>query len=169
MKGFQEISCSQLKDNPFTLIGKDWMLVTAGTEEKYHTMTASWGGVGFLWNKNVAFTFIRPQRYTLEFVDQNEYYTLSFYGEEMRKALSFCGSKSGRDYDKARETGLVPVFDEKAPYFEQARLVLVCRKLYKQDFSPACFIDQPLDSTYKDKDYHKMFIGEIVKVLVKNG
>ena len=169
MKGFQEISCSQLKDNPCTLIGKDWMLVTAGTEEKYNTMTASWGGVGFLWNKNVAFTFIRPQRYTLEFVDQNEYYTLSFYGEEMRKALSFCGSKSGRDYDKARETGLVPVFDEKAPYFEQARLVLVCRKLYKQDFSPACFIDQSLDSNYKDKDYHKMFIGEIVKVLVKNG
>lgn len=169
MKGFREIDCNQINDNPFTLIGKDWMLVTAGTQEKYNTMTASWGGVGFLWNKNVAFTFIRPQRYTLEFVDENEYYTLSFYGEEMRRALSFCGSKSGRDYDKAGETGLLPVFEEQAPYFEQARLVLVCRKLYKQDFSPACFVDQTLESNYKEKDYHKMFIGEIVKALIKEG
>lgn len=169
MSNFTEIDCKSISENPFKLIGKDWMLVTAGSKEKYNTMTASWGGVGVLWNKNVAYTFIRPQRYTLEFMDENEYYTLSFYNEDMRKALTFCGTKSGRDYDKAKETGLTPVFDEEAPYFEQAKLVLVCKKLYKQDFSPECFIEKELDNAnYKDKDYHKMFIGEIVKVLVRD-
>ncbi len=169
MNNFKEISCSELKNNPFTLIGKDWMLVTAGDENAYNTMTASWGGVGFMWNKDVAFTFIRPQRYTLEFVESNDYYTLSFFGEEYRKALSFCGSKSGRDYDKAKETGLTPLFDENAPYFEQAKLVLICKKLYKQDFEGNCFIEKELDEkNYQNKDYHQMFISEIVKVLVKN-
>ena len=121
----KEISPYELNDNIFKTIGKDWTLVTAGTEDKYNTMTASWGSVGIMWNKPVAFTFIRPQRYTYEFIENNEYYTLSVYGEEYRKALTLCGTKSGRDIDKAKETGLTPVFKEKAPYFEQARLVLV--------------------------------------------
>ena len=100
-------------------------------------------------------------------MEANDYYTLSFYPEAMRSALSYCGTKSGRDVDKAKETGLIPVFDEKAPYFAQARLVLVCKKLYAQDLTPDCFIDKTLDGNYKEKDYHKMFIGEIIKALIK--
>lgn len=168
MNEFTQTDCLALHDNLFKLIGKDWMLVTAGDQKSYNTMTASWGGAGVLWNKNVAFTFIRPQRYTLPFMEANDYYTLSFYPEDMRSALSYCGAKSGRNVDKAKETGLIPVFDEKAPYFSQARLVLVCKKLYAQDLTPSCFIDKTLDNNYKEKDYHKMFIGEIVKVLIKN-
>ena len=129
MFNFKEISPNEIRDNPFKLIGKDWMLVTAGDKSKFNTMTASWGGVGILWNKPVAFTFIRPQRYTFEFTEQGEYYTLSFFDEEYRKALNFCGTKSGRDYDKVKETGLTPVFSEDAPYFGEAKLVLVCKKL----------------------------------------
>ncbi len=164
----REISAFELNDNIFKTIGKDWTLVTAGTKEKYNTMTASWGSVGIMWNKPTAFTFIRPQRYTYEFLENNEYYTLSVYGEEYRKALTLCGTKSGRDTDKAKETGLTPVFDEKAPYFEQARLVLVCRKMYAQDLNEESIIDESIKGNYKDNDYHRMYVSEIVKVLVND-
>ena len=111
------------------------MLLTAGNEEKLNTMTISWGGTGILWNKPVAFVFVRPQRYTKEFIDSNKYFTMSGYSDEMRPAIKFCGRNSGREIDKIKETGLIPVFEEKAPYFKQAKLVLVCRKLYAQELS----------------------------------
>lgn len=167
MNSFKEINPQELQSNPFKLIGKDWMLVTAGNKEKYNTMTASWGGVGVLWNKNVAFTFIRPQRYTFEFLEQGEYFTLAFFDEEYKKVLSYCGSKSGRDVDKAKETGLTPVFDQAAPYFQQAKLVLVCKKLYGQFLTPESIIEPVLNESYPNKDYHKMYVSEIEKVFVK--
>ena len=165
---FQEINVREFSMKPFEMIGEEWMLVTAGDEEKYNTMTASWGGIGVMWGKNVAVTVIRPQRYTKEFVESHDTFTLSFYPRDYKKALSICGSKSGRDIDKAKETGLTPVFDQAAPYFEQASVVLVCKKLYAQPMDPAGFVDKSLDGRwYPDKDYHKMFVGEVVKVLVK--
>ena len=85
------------KEDVIKAIGKEWMLVTAGTPDKFNTMTASWGGVGYLWNKAVAFVFIRPERYTHEFVENNERLTLAFLGNENREILNFCGTKSGRD------------------------------------------------------------------------
>lgn len=165
---FKKINASEINENSFKLIGKDWMLVTAGNSNKLNTMTASWGGVGVLWNKNVAFSFIRPQRYTLKFMEENDYYTLSFFSDEYKKALTFCGRNSGRDCDKIKETGLTALFDENAPYFDEAKLVLVCKKLYVQDMTMECFVDKSLiNNNYPDKDYHKVFIGEIVKVLSK--
>ena len=112
---FREISVEELKDNPFTLINKDWMLITAGNREKHNTMTASWGGVGELWGRYVSTIYIRPQRYTLEFVEREDYYSLCFFGPEYRQALNLCGSKSGREVDKDAATGLTPCFDEAAP------------------------------------------------------
>ena len=112
---FQEISVEQLKDNPFTLINKDWMLITAGNQESHNTMTASWGGVGELWGKYVSTIYIRPQRYTLEFLEREDTYSLCFFDPEYRPALNLCGSKSGRDVDKDKETGLTPCFDQAAP------------------------------------------------------
>ena len=164
---FREISVEQLKDNPFTLINKDWMLITAGDAEKHNTMTASWGGVGELWGKYVSTIYIRPQRYTLEFVEREEYYSLCFFGPEYRQALSLCGSKSGRDVDKDAATGLTPCFDQAAPYYEQARLVFLCRKLYRQDMEESTFLDKGLLEKWYDNDLHRIFIGEIVKVLEK--
>ncbi len=164
---FREISVEELKDNPFTLINKDWMLITAGNQDKHNTMTASWGGVGELWGKYVSTIYIRPQRYTLEFVEREDFYSLCFFGPEYRKALSLCGSKSGRDVDKDAATGLTPRFDQAAPYYEQARLVFLCRKLYKQDMTEEAFLDKSLLDKWYDNDLHRMFIGEIVKVLVK--
>ena len=164
---FREISVEQLKDNPFTLINKDWMLITAGDAEKHNTMTASWGGVGELWGKYVSTIYIRPQRYTLEFVEREEYYSLCFFGPEYRQALSLCGSKSGRDVDKDAATGLTPCFDQAAPYYEQARLVFLCHKLYRQDMEESAFLDKGLLEKWYDNDLHRIFIGEIVKVLEK--
>ena len=164
---FREISVEELKDNPFTLINKDWMLITAGNQDKHNTMTASWGGVGELWGKYVSTIYIRPQRYTLEFVEQEDCYSLCFFGPEYRQALNLCGTKSGRDVDKDEATGLTVQWDEAAPYYKQARLVFICRKLYKQDMTQDAFLDKSLLEKWYDNDLHRMFIGEIVKVLEK--
>lgn len=157
-----------LDENVFSLIGDKWMLVTAGTPERCNTMTASWGGLGVLWGHPVATCYIRPQRYTYEFVEESAYFTLSFFEEAHRDALALCGAKSGRDMDKITACGLtvIPGAGD-APCFEQAALTLVCRKLYRQDLDPACFLDPAIEKHYPQKDYHRMYIGEIVEAFKK--
>ena len=168
MSGFKEIDIKSLQFNPFTMINDEWMLLSAGNKQKCNTMTVSWGSLGVLWNKPVATVYVRPTRYTLEFLDRESTFSLCVLGEGHRPALNYCGSHSGRDGDKVNAAGLTPVFEGQTPYFAEAKLVLVCKKLYKQDFSPACFLDQSLDdANYPKKDYHKMFIGSIEKILVK--
>ncbi len=164
---FIKIPCEELRANPFSSIGKQWMLVTAGDSEKCNTMTASWGGMGIMWNKNAAFIFIRPQRYTLGFIENSDYFTLSFYDEKYRSALRLCGSKSGRDCDKIKEAGLTPCFDLEAPYFDEAETVLVCKKMYGQYLNAESIIDSSVSSNYTDNDFHKMFIAEIVGAYVR--
>ena len=166
---FEKIDPKTLKENVFSLIGDQWMLITAGTPEHCNTMTASWGGLGVLWGKNVATIYIRPQRYTYEFVERSDFFTLAFFGREYHKALALCGAKSGREVDKAKACGFTVAAGEgKAPYFEQAELVLVCRKLYWQDMDPAHFLDPGIDGKwYPDQDYHRIYIGEIVECLKK--
>jgi len=167
--GFNEVKPESLKDNPFRLIGSDWMLVTAGTAEKFNTMTASWGGLGVLWERKVCFIFIRPTRYTYEFIEQAEVFTLSFFDEQYRKALQFCGTRSGRDTDKVSGSGLTPVKDRGFVYFNEARLVLLCRKIYDQDIHPERFVDASIEQMYPQKDYHRMYVGEIERCLTKGG
>lgn len=162
-----EISPNNLEKTPFEMIGKDWMLLTAGDENKYNTMTASWGGLGVLWNKNVVFAFVRPQRFTIEFMNDSDYFSCSFFDESYRNALAYCGKYSGRDVDKAKECNLTPDFTENAPFFKEANTVLVCKKLFIQDMTEDCFIDKTLLSNYENNDYHRVFVGEIVKVLKK--
>ncbi|MCH5300633.1 MAG: flavin reductase [Ruminococcus sp.] len=165
---FIEIKPEEIVENPFKLIGKDWALVTAGNDEKLNTMTISWGGVGIMWGKPVAFTFIRPQRYTMEFMQREDCYTMSFFDEKYRSALNFCGTKSGRDYDKVKETGLTPVFTaDDTPYFEEAKLVLVCKKMYAQDLNAESVILKPDVEKWYNNDYHTMFVSEITNVLIK--
>lgn len=164
----QEISVLGHED-AFQLISKEWMLVTAGNKENYNTMTASWGGVGFVWNKPVAFLFIRPERYTHDFLEKNERLTLSFYTEEYRKALQICGSKSGRDINKAKETGLTPIaLETGAMTFAQARMTLDCRKLFKTDMKAANFLDKSIfERWYNDQPgggLHTVYVVEIETV-----
>ena len=164
----KEIAIDRLSLNPFTTIGKEWMLIAAGDAKSSNMMTASWGGMGIMWGKPITMMVIRPQRYTIEFVEKHDYYSLCIFDEEYRDALNFCGTKSGRDFDKAKETGLTTVFDAEAPYFAEAKLVFICKKLYKQKLDPACFIDSEIDGRmYPTHDYHERFVGEVVKVLAK--
>ena len=158
MSTFKEISPFEIAQNPFSLIGKDWALVTAKNGDGCNTMTASWGGVGIMWNKPVTFGLL----------ENEEYFSMSFYPEEYRKALTFCGTNSGRDVDKVKECGFTPNYSEKAPYFEEAKLVLICRKLYAQELGKDSIIDESVVlPQYNGDDYHKMYISEIVKVLSK--
>ena len=168
MSDFKVINPNEITENPFDLIGRDWALVAAKNDDGCNMMTASWGGAGIMWNKPAAFTFIRPQRFTYGLIENEEYYSLSFYDEKYRDVLKFCGTKSGRDFDKAKECKLTPLYDEAAPYFEEAKLVLICRKMYAQDLNGESIIDEKLVAPqYKDGDYHRMYISEIVKVLKK--
>ena len=132
----KKIDIKNLQGNAVSLFDDKWCLITAGNEESYNTMTASWGALGELWNKDVCFIFIRPQRYTKEFVEREEYFTLSFFGEEYKKALTFCGRYSGRDYDKAKETGLTPVAIEDSMTFEESETVILCKISHSMKFLP---------------------------------
>ena len=164
---FQNVDPKTLNLNPFAAIGEQWMLITAGTAEKCNTMTASWGGLGVLWGVPMATAYIRPQRYTKQFVDENEYFTLSFFGQDYRPQLNLCGTKSGRDIDKVKECGFTVAAGEGgAPYFEQAELVLVCRKRMAMDMDEAAMPQDVKDKWYHG-DYHTMYWGEIVEALKK--
>ncbi|MBR4554136.1 MAG: flavin reductase [Ruminococcus sp.] len=169
-EGFRKVDFGELSKrlDVFGSIGSEWMLVTAGTPEKFNTMTASWGFIGVMWNKPCAVTAIRPQRYTKEFMDRGEYFTLSFYPPEMRKALAFCGSNSGRDVDKCCKTGLVPVAVGDTVAFEQARCILLCRKLYAQKMDADCFVDKGIVSEqYRLNDLHTAYYAEIIAAYEK--
>ncbi len=181
--GFQKVTGDNMRAavfNPFEKIGQEWALITAGDENGWNTMTVSWGFAGVMWGRNTFTTVIRPQRYTKEFVDNSDYFTVSFFREDYRKALSFCGAHSGRDCDKAKETGLTPLVIEDAAEaygtdyayhttaFEQADIVLVCRKAYVQEMKPECFVGSDNEvKWYPDKDYHVQYIGEIAAAYIK--
>ena len=170
MANFTEIAPQDINESAFKLIGKDWMLITAGTLDSFNTMTASWGGLGVIWNKPVCYCVIRPQRHTRGFMDSGDRFTLCFFEEKHRKALEYCGSHSGRDVDKIKATGLTSVkADSGAVYFAEARIVLECRKIYFQDIDPAGFVDPAIADNYPDRDYHRMYIGEITKCLTAAG
>ena len=162
---FKEISPKEIPDNLIKAISDEWMLITAGDREGYNMMTASWGFAGEMWGSDSVIAMIRPQRYTMNFVEESDYFTLSFYGDK-REIHKVCGSKSGRDVDKTAETGLTPVFSDNSVYFEEARLVLICKKQYLDTLREECFIDkEPL--RWYDGDFHNMLIGKIEKVLIK--
>lgn len=160
--------------NPYTKIAKEWMLISAGTSnDNYNTMTASWGHLGSIWGhgggKPTVIIYIRPQRYTKQFVENSNYFSLCFFDEKYKNDLSYLGTKSGKDEDKVKKTSLTPLFDNKAAYFKEANTVLICRKLYKQDLKEENFIDKTLvEENYPLKDFHTMYIGEIEEVLIKD-
>lgn len=166
MKIFKEISPETIRKNPFQTIGKDWMLITAGNQESLNTMTASWGGLGVMYGKNVAFVVIRLQRYTKEFVDREETFSLSFLDKPYKKTLNYLGTVSGRIEDKITKSGLTVEFSESTPYFKEASFVLICRKLSAQQISGDSLLADKIGRTwYPNEDYHTLYIAEITKAL----
>ena len=163
---FKEISAKEIQGNLIKAIADEWMLISAGNESGYNMMTASWGFAGEMWGNDSVVAMIRPQRYTMDFVNNSDYFTLSFYGDN-KSIHKVCGSMSGRNVNKTELTGLTPVFQNGAVYFDEARLVLVCKKQYVARLEEENFTDKGPLEWYADKDYHYMIVGKIEKVLVK--
>lgn len=154
-----------LQVNPFTMIGKEWFLLTSGTQEDYNTMTCSWGALGEIWNEPSLTAYVRTSRHTFGYLEENALFTVSVFPEEYKKALSFCGSHSGKDYDKAKETGLTPVALEGSTTFAEARLVFVCEKVYAQMMDESGFVQpENMQKFYAKDPMHKMYLGKIIAV-----
>ncbi|MDF2675947.1 MAG: hypothetical protein K0Q97_237 [Bacillota bacterium] len=168
MLEYKEINPVDLNENTFKMIGKDFMLITAENEGKVNAMTASWGGLGVLWNMDVVFIFLRPQRYTKEFIDATDSFSLTFYDDSYKKTLGYLGSVSGRDEDKIYNSNLTIGFDGKTPYFKEAEKVIICKKLFAQDLKEESFLDKNIiNKDYPNKDFHTLYVGKIEKILIK--
>jgi flavin reductase (DIM6/NTAB) family NADH-FMN oxidoreductase RutF len=173
-----EKSAREFRGSVVQRIPDEWMLISFGDTTagagNWNTMTASWGALGELWGKDVAFMFIRPGRHTRFFADSNSLFTLSFFDRKYHEALAFCGNNSGRDCDKADETGLTPIVfggdiaggrASGAVAFKEASEIIICRKIYTHDLDPAQFLDSAIEKNYPHKDYHRMYIGEALALL----
>ena len=166
MDKFKEIKPEELDKSPFQLIGNEWMLITAEKDNKVNTMTASWGGFGVIFGKNVVYIVIRPSRYTKEFVDNSNTFSLTFFDKSFKKRLSYLGTVSGRDEDKISNSNLTITHSGDTPYFEEAKIAIICKKIYAQELKSECFISNEVNlKCYPDKDYHTLYIAEIEKVL----
>ncbi len=166
MAAYKRIRPEEFNESVFRMIGKDWMLVAAQKDGKVNAMTASWGGFGVMWGKNVAFVVIRPQRYTKEFVDAAETFSLSFLKDSYRSELNYFGTVSGRDEDKIQKAGFRVAHQGATPFFEEAETVIVCKKLFAQPYDPSCFIDGSVDAQwYPQKDYHTLYVAEVQEIL----
>lgn len=168
MSDFKEINIKDFSPNPFEIKDK-WMLISAAKADgTVNTMTASWGSFGIMWNKEVVFIVIRPQRFTREFVESSESLSLTFFDDSYKKALAYLGKASGRDEDKITKAGLSVAMDNGVPYFEEAERVIFAKKLFVQRIEEAAFLDEKIiDRWYPEKDFHYLYIAEITKVLEK--
>lgn len=166
---FKKVEQKALQINPMRMFLDDWPLLTAGNEKNgYNTMTIAWGHIGGIWNKPTITVYVRPQRYTKEFMDRHELFTVSVLPADYKKALTYLGRTSGRDEDKVSKAGVTPIFDQDTTYFEEAKLVFICRKLYQAQIKEEGFLDSStIDQMYPEKDFHDMYIGEIVDVLIE--
>lgn len=163
MHSFQPFGLGELEINPFQMIGKDWMLVTAGNEEKVNTMTASWGGMGVLWNKNVVFVFIRESRYTKEFIEKEQKFSLSFPEEKYRREMKFLGTVSGRNEDKIQESGVHVGYLDGVPYIDEGRMVFICKCLSKTEIKKGDYLEDFIEKDfYANGDEHIMYVAEIL-------
>lgn len=169
MDGYKKIEIKDFECKPFELLLKQWMLITAKkNDDSINTMTASWGGFGVLWNKPIAYVVIRPQRYTKEFVDASNAFSLCFFPESCKKDLGYLGRVSGREEDKLSKTALTSSFYNGIPYFKEAELVIFCRVSFEQQLTEASFLDKPLiDANYPEKDFHHLYLSEITEIFRK--
>lgn len=170
---YDRIEASELPDNIIQLIGKEWMLVTAGNQDSYNTMTASWGGIGYIWERPSTFIFIRDTRYTYQFLLKNESFTLSFFPEKYRRALRICGTSSGRDTNKVKEAGLTPLETPSGLMsFAEARMIIECKKTLVQELDynnlTEPYKTKIIEESYKNEPAkHQLFVSEIINIWLK--
>ena len=165
---FKEVNPETLSTEVFSDIGKKWMLISAAKPDgSINTMTASWGALGVLWNKNVFICFVRPQRFTHEFTEQSDKISISFFSEEHRNALKLCGTKSGRDCDKIALADLTPFSENGAVGFSEAERIIYGKKIYAGKLNPDAFLSDDIEKHYNE-DYHTVYICEIEKIVEKD-
>ena len=164
---------SSIPFNAFTLpvfhaFDERWLLLTTGENRPsaFNMMTVSWGGLGVIWGKPLAIVVVRPSRYTYELMEKSATFTLSAFPSEYKDQLTLCGTRSGRATDKVAATGLTPIASSvvPAPGFEEAELIIECRKQYYDDLKPEHFLSAQIESNYGGRDYHRMYFGEIVAI-----
>lgn len=162
----ESIPVASLNLKVFQLLEQRWLLLTAGTLESSNCMTVSWGSLGVLWNKPIAIIFVRPSRHTFHFTEKNTDFTLAAFPAEFREKLNYCGTHSGRTGDKAKACNLTPLPSLKvaAPAYDEADLILECRKIYSDDLDPKRFLAPDIEKNYKGSDYHRFYFGEILHV-----
>lgn len=149
----------------FSQFDKKWALLSAGKEGAFNMMVISWGGLGTIWNKPVATVYVRTNRYTHEFMDNNEYFTVSFFPEEYKKVISIHGSKSGREIDKIGNSGLTPIKAGESVSFKEAEVTLVCKKLFMQRLEEKNMPGDVVERFYEGNTPHDMYIGEVVDII----
>lgn len=168
LSGYKQVPAENIPGNIIKMLSQDWMLITAGNGSDINMMTASWGGLGYLFNKPAAFCFINPTRHTYPLMEKYETYTLSFYTEAYRSVLEYCGSNSGRDKDKVKESGLTPVImPSGSKAFKEAWMIIECRKLVSQSLSQESISNEEVRKEWIGKQVNKMFVGEIINVWIK--
>ncbi len=165
---FKEIKPEKITENPFDLINNQWMLISTGQKKIYNMMTASWGGMGVVWNKKVCYIYVRPSRYTYEFLEENKNFSLNFFSNEKKDILNLCGTKSGRIIDKMNISGLSPIEDKNSIYFNEAKMVFICKIIAYHDILSVQLLEPEIEKNYPKGDYHRMYTGEIIKCLIKN-
>jgi len=161
-----DIKPDDLVLKPHGLWGRQWLLLAAGdfAAGRHNCMTVAWGSLGTMWNRPFAQVVVRPTRYTYEFMESHDTFTLCAFPEALRPALQLLGTRSGRDGDKIAAASLTPVAAARvaAPVFAEAELALECRKLYWQDLEPAHWCDPSIEDQYPQRDYHRVYFGEIL-------
>ena len=171
MHQFQPYPIDLLEINPFTKISNEWMLIAAGNQEKVNAMTASWGGLGVLWGKNVAFIFVREKRYTKEFIDREEYFSCNFFDEKYRNDLKYFGIVTGRIEDKFKASGMTVGFRDNTPYVDESNIHILCKKMAAIPITEAHFLDPEIkEKWYSGKDdgnLHTLYVGEIIEILAR--
>lgn len=164
---FQPFPLEELEFNPFKTIGQDCGLVSSGTSKAANTMTISWGGVGVLWGKNVAFIFVRDSRFTKEFIDKNDFFSVSFMKKAYKEALNYCGTHSGRSGDKVPKAGLTWNYKHSIPFIDESDFILLCHKMSATRITKDSFLQPEIEKWYTTGDMHTMYIGEIIEVLAR--
>lgn len=161
----------ELKFAPFNDLDKNYALLTAGSKDDFNTMTISWGGFGTIWNKPVVTVYVKPIRYTYKFMEDNDFFTVSFYDDKYKKDLLTLGTKSGRDSDKISLTSLNPLYLDNSVSFEEANVTLVCKKIYYQDLNLELIKENLSNDIYNrfygEDPVHRMYIGEVVDIIKK--
>lgn len=163
--GIRKIPIEEFEFHPFTLFAKEWALVTAQKGETVNTMTIGYGKLGTLWNRPVVTVYSRPQRYTTEFLNESEYFSVTVFPEEYRKQLLYLGTVSGRDEDKISKSGLTVEYKDGIPYFKEAKLIIFAKKIYQEDIQEDKIVDKNIvESRYPEKDFHRIYVGEVTAV-----